>query len=533
MDSDSVRQGAPPALQATSLSKYFGATRALASVDLTVPAGEIHSLLGGNGSGKSTLIKILSGYHQPEPGGEVLIGGTLLEFAHPAASRNAGARFVHQDLGLINEASIADNIAFGGGYPTWGATIRRREVQRRASDGLATVGLDIDPQTLVGKLSAAQKTGVAVARAMSGAAAVKLLVLDEPTATLPLAQVQDLLEIVRNVASAGVGVIYVTHRLEEIFGLATQATILRNGEKIATVSVDSVTRAELVNLLVGSELEEVQRESSRLPPERAEVALQVRGLAAERISDVSFSVQSGEVVGVSGLLGSGREGLNAAIFGAIPRDGEVLLGNNVVPAMQPGRSVKAGMGYVPPDRKGSGAMMGLSGRENLTIGRVTDFWRRSMMRRSEELREVRIWFDALQVRPSDGYELPLSNFSGGNQQKVLLAKWLRLQPRVLLLDEPTQGVDIAAKAQIHHHVLTAAAAGTAVVVSSVDVDELVALCHRVLVIRDGGLVASLTGGRLTVREVTRMTLSATDGSEAGARTATRNEQTDLGVEPPL
>jgi ribose transport system ATP-binding protein len=509
--------GAVPALSVRELSKTFPGTQALSSVSLQVARGEVRALLGENGSGKSTLIKILSGYHEPD-GGVVEIGGDSLRFANPSASHEIGARFVHQDLGLVDGASVLDNFAFTNGFPTRWGTIRGRRAGVTVGEALTRVGLDIDPRTPVGRLGAAERTGVAVARALhSGVeSGARLLVLDEPTATLPGSEVADLLRIVRTVADQGTAVLYVTHRLDEVFAVATTATVLRDGREVITTDVANLTRAELLNHLVGTELEEAHLESAAIGPAAdAQALLDVRGLYAGRLVDVSFSLRHGEVVGISGVTGSGREDVTRAVFGALRRDaGTVRIGGRDLADQSPGDAIRRGAAYLPPDRKRLGGMMDLSARENLTVGRLDAFWRWPMLRRREEAAEARTWFEKLDVHPAGGLEQRLSTFSGGNQQKILLAKWLRMKPKVLLLDEPTQGVDVGSRATIHSHLLAAAADGAGVLMSSVDVDELVALCHRVLVIRDGRLVDELSGARLTTGSVMKRALDSGEAEPA-------------------
>lgn len=493
------------------VSKTFPGTQALRALNLAVAPGEVRALLGGNGSGKSTLIKILSGYHRPDPGGQVHVGGQLLEAGRPQAAHRVGARFVHQDLGLVDDCSVLDNLCLNGGFPTRWGTVRQAAARRRVADLLGRLRLDLDPRTAVRDLSAAQKTGVAVARALRGweEGAIRLLVLDEPSATLPVAEVRVLLDMVATVAASGVGVLYVTHRLDEVFEVAAQATVLRNGQEVLTTPVAGLTRAALLHHLVGSELEELRREADAIPSRPSGPLLSVAGLGTAGVADVSFQLAGGEVVGVAGVTGSGRETLAAALFGALPRrGGQVRVGDTQVPAFRPDLAIRAGLAFMPADRKASGALLDMSARENLTLAGLARFWRAPCLRRRLETAEAARWFARFSVHPPGAYEEPLFAFSGGNQQKILLTKWLRLRPRVLLLDEPTQGVDAAAKAEIHHHLLQAAAAGSALLVSSADLDELVALCHRVLVLREGRLVATLAGAQLSVANLTREVLTA-------------------------
>lgn len=503
-----VSDSAAPVLDARSVSKTFAGNRVLSALDLTVAPGEIRALLGGNGSGKSTMIKILSGYHRPDPGAVITIGGQALAEGDAQAARDRGARFVHQELGLVSSCSVLDNLALTCGIPTRMGTISGRRATAWARRILSAVGLDLDPGRLVGTLSPAERTGVALAAAVHGAdeGLVKLLVLDEPTATLPAFEVNVLLAMVRRIADRGVGVLYVTHRLDEVFELRARVTVLRSGQHVITTDSAQLDRSTLVHYLVGSELDEVSREAAAAPSPQQPV-LAVSGLRSDKLAGVSFELAAGEVVGLSGVTGSGREVLGGTIFGALARDaGTVRVADRELPAGRPDASIRAGVGYLPANRRESGSIFSLSARENLTLPGLTPFWRRGWLWRKPERAEASRWFGQLQVLPADGLEEPFFSFSGGNQQKILFGKWLRLSPRVLLVDEPTQGVDVGAKAQIHRQILGCAADGTAVLVSSSDIDELTALCHRVLIIRDGQIALDLRGDEVTVPTVTRESL---------------------------
>jgi ribose transport system ATP-binding protein len=505
------------ALAARHVSKTFAGRRVLTDFCLDIGAGEIHALLGENGSGKSTFIKILSGFHEPDRGASASIYGRELNFAASGSSHGLGCRFVHQDLGLIESESILDNLAIGNGYPSRLLTINQRAARRRATEDLTRIGLDLDTSRAVGDLSPAERTGVAVARALHEGpdAPVRLLVLDEPTATLPDAEVRRLHRVVRAVAAAGVGVLYVTHRLEEVFSIAQRFSVLRDGRTVAVRRVDEVDRAQLVKLLVGDEFAEVEAAAEAQSASVAAPILEVHGLRTETLQDVSFVARGGEVLGVAGISGSGSEALLGAVFGALPRHGgQVTVRGRTIPAFQPRRSMRAGLAFVPADRKRHAAMLSLSLRENLTIADLRGLGRWGQVSRRAEARQVQQWVSRLSVRPSDRYEAPLATFSGGNQQKVMFARALRLEPDAFLLDEPTQGVDVGAKAQLHACLLEAASDGRAVVVACSDIDELTALCHRVIVLRDGRVVAELEGATLTVKAVTRESLGA-DRKERG------------------
>jgi ribose transport system ATP-binding protein len=519
MSADLRSRREPPALAARAVSKTFSGTVALNGLDLTIQAGEIRALLGENGSGKSTAIKILSGYHVPDPGAEINVGGMELELGSPSASYALGCRFVHQDLGLIDSASVADNLAFVSGFPRRWASVRERVLRARAREDLERVGLDLDPGVAVGALSPAERTGVAVARALRRDAEhpVALLVLDEPTATLPESEVNRLLDVVRRVAANGVGVLYVTHRLEEVFQVADRITVLRDGHRVADVPVLEIDRPGLVGLLVGSEFADARAASDDLPPERSEPVLVATDVASTSLAGVSLELHPGDVIGIAGITGSGRDSLLPVLFGATPSlGGSLRLGPSGRPrtAWTPMDSMRAGVAYIPADRKTHGIFLDLTTRENVTISDLRRIWRWPLLSPSRDRAEAATWVDRLGVRPLGSLNTPVSSLSGGNQQKVVFAKWLRRSPQVLLLDEPTQGVDIGAKADLHMEILNAARGGAAVAISSADNDELAAVCHRVLVLKQGRVVANLTGASVTPGEISRACLGADEGVRA-------------------
>lgn len=504
---------APPVLCARGLTKTFAGVVALDGLDLSIGRGDVHALLGENGSGKSTFIKILSGYHAPDPGGEVHIGEDPMHLGSPESSAALGCRFVHQDLGLVDSSSVLDNLYLNGGFPTRLGTVRRREVARRARTDLARVGLGhVDPRALVGTLTPAVKTGIAVARALHANpdTPVRLLVVDEPTATLPDNDVQQLLGIIRQVASSGVAVLYVSHRLDEVFEVAQRVSVLRDGRLVATELIENLDHKRLIHLLLGTELEELQSVTETLHPEEdARAVLEVEDLHGGPLRGVSFSVRPGEIVGIAGITGSGRETVLGTIFGANPRSGgAVRIGGSPLRPARPDLAMAKGVAYLPPDRKLLAGVMEFSACENISLSDLSPFWRGWSLSKKAERAEASMWFERLDVRPSRAVDARLMTFSGGNQQKLLFGKWLRRQPAVFLLDEPTQGVDVGAKAQLHQRLVEAAVNGAGILVSSSDVDELAALCGRVIVLRDGRIVSQLTGAALTVPRVAQLCLGA-------------------------
>ena len=491
---------APKALEIRGLSKSFEGFLALRNFDLALDPGEIHVLVGANGSGKSTLIKVLSGYHEPDPGGEVTINGETLPFGSPEQSFRLGCRFVHQDLGLVDSITVLDNLFMSAGYPTRVGTIRSARTKQLARTMLERVGLHIDPMTKLDKLSAAERTGVAVARALrpSTSHPAHVLVLDEPTAALPINEVDRMLDIVRSTAASGVAVLFVTHHLDEVFRIGGVVTVLRDSNKIATFPIADVNRAALTEVLIGRVLmDEVL--NSQPPADVVSLAptLEVEGLWSGPVKGLSFSARPGEVVGIAGLTGSGRETVLGAIFGAYPRTGGTVTVNGTrVPPMRPDLTIAAGAGLLPGDRKVQGGIMSMTARDNVTLADLGPFWSKFRLHKRGEGVEARKWFQELGVRPANAIDQGLFSFSGGNQQKILLAKWLRRHPMILLLDDPTQGVDVGAKHEVHKKVVELSNEGVLIVLSSTDTEELTAICTRVLVVRHGRICAELTGERI-------------------------------------
>jgi len=496
--------GQPPALAIRGLAKAFGATRALRGVDISIRAGEVRALLGENGSGKSTLIKILSGYHAADEG-EVRVAGVVLPQGDPQASAALGLRFVHQNLGVIDTLTVAENVYLTAGYPVRAGTILERKVRAEVARDLARVGLSLNPDQRLEELTPAERTGVAVARSLRGSqpGEAAVLVLDEPTANLPENEVMRLLAIVRSVAAEGTAVLYVTHRLEEIFEVAHSVTVLRDGEEAVTAPIAELDHVAILHHMLGERLEQVEQsiESGR-PTVQGPPMLGVRGLSASRLTDITLSVRPGEIVGIAGITGSGREELVGAIFGAIERTaGEVDVDGHPLKPLRPDLAIGFGVAFVPASRERSGGFMEHTARENLTLPRIRSFWRWPTLRLGQERADAAAWYERLRVRPPDRLEASLSSFSGGNQQKILFAKWLQCRPRVFLLEEPTQGVDVATKAFLHTQLANAAREGAAVFISSSDAEELVALCHRVLVLKEGRICAELSGSDLTTSHI--------------------------------
>ena len=491
------------ALTVTNMSKSFAGPRVLNDVSLSVEPGEIRALVGENGSGKSTLIKILAGFHLPDEG-SAEVDGEPLPLGRGEASEALGLRFVHQDLGLVNNLDAVDNIALGVGYPSFRGRIRWRQERKRTRAALADLGYKFDVRRPAGSLAMSERTALAVARALAPRQTpAKVLILDEPTANLPAAEAQRLFALARRVADSGVAVMFVSHHFDEVFELAQSVTVLRDGRHVITRPVPGLTEDQHIELVIGRQLEHVVHDAKAA--ERRDVVLQVTGLGCDVLNNVDMIVHAGEIVGVAGITGSGRDEVATALFGGADRAGEVTINGTEVPKQRPDRAMALGMGLVPAERHANAAFMTETLRENITVVGTSLHWRNGILRKGRERSDVAVWLDRLDVRPPNT-EFTMSDLSGGNQQKVVLARWLRMNPKVLVLNEPTQGVDVGAKSDIHKLIDEAAAQGTAVLVISTDHEELVRLCHRVLVLRRGKIADEIAGSRMDHDLITAATI---------------------------
>ena len=491
------------------LSKTFPGQKALENVHFELEPNEIHALVGQNGSGKSTFIKILAGYHDPDPGAEATIDGRALRLGDPVAASAAGIRFVHQDLGLAPTLGTLDNLALGRGYlrgPT--GTISWRREARAARELLGSLGYDFDITAPVASLAAAERTGVAIARALEGwEEQARILVLDEPTASLPAAEVDRLFEVLRMVHRQGVALIYVSHHFGEVFDISERITVLRDGAVVATEVTERLDESQLIELTIGralSSLEAIPEDRPGIEGAEQEPALRVRGLGGETIRRLDLDVAPGEIVGFAGVTGSGREEIAGLIFGGNARTGQVFVEGVEVSPNRPDLSMQSGMALVPADRLANATFLDMTLRENTTISRMAPFCGLLGIDREAERAESDIWLHKLEVVPPKP-EAIIATLSGGNQQKVVMARALRLEPRALVLDSPTQGVDVGSKASIHTFIREAAALGAAVVIASPESEELSLLCDRVVVL-SGGEVRAVRPRNTSPDELTELTL---------------------------
>jgi ribose transport system ATP-binding protein len=487
-----------PALEMRGITKSFSGNTVLADVNLTARAGEALALVGENGAGKSTLMKILSGVHQPDAG-EILIEGEPIAFARPADALAAGVAMIYQELSLAPHLTVAENI-FLGREPLNVAPIgfiNGRELNARSRALLDEFGFRINPRARVGRLSAADRQLVEITRAI--VEAKRVIVMDEPTSSLTNQEVEELFRLIRDLKSRGLAVIYISHRLEELPEIADHLTILRDGRAVYTGRWGEITTDELIRHMAGRELKEI------FPPRNAkigEVKLRVTNLTrAPKFENVSFEARAGEVVGIAGLAGAGRTELVEAIFGAHPAEsGEIEFGAEKITASQPNRSVARGLSLLTEDRKRTGLCLNLPLATNITLANVRSLVRGGRLQRKAEFNAANNYIQKLSIRPPSPAK-PVGRLSGGNQQKSLLARWLFANSQVFLLDEPTRGVDVAARSEIYREINELAEAGAAIVMVSSDLPELLGMADRILVMRRGHIVAELNAKQTTQEEI--------------------------------
>ncbi len=500
-----------PALAARGLAKSFGAFRALKDVDLTVDAGEVVALLGENGSGKSTLVKILSGYHEPEPGGSLQMNGLDVPLPVPLGeARTIGLSFVYQDLGLAPNLQVVENLFVGhrvGGGAGSFARIRWGSERERAREIFESYGVKLDPNAQVGRLRPTSQALLAIVRAAeelreyrSGHAhSGGVLVLDEPTVFLPEHEKVFLFDLVRRVVADGIGVLFVSHDMTAVREIAHRAVVLRDGAKVGDVAVSSASDADLIEMVSGHRLERSVIEAATTYGSEAaaqaggEVVMSVKNAQGGRARGVSFELHAGEILGIAGLLGAGSEDLPYLLFGDVPGgSGQLKLPDwsGDLTTLTPSRAIKLGMALVPADRKQHGAVAELSVGLNMLSLSLQKFMRGGFLRLDRLIGTANERAEAYDVRPRNA-ALNMAALSGGNQQKVVLSRWLEQAPRVLLLHEPTQGVDVATRHQIYELMRERAAEGVAILWVTTDFDELATVAHRILLCAHGAIAGTL------------------------------------------
>ena len=484
-----------PLLEVTGLSKRYPGVQALDGVSFDLASGEIHGLLGENGAGKSTLLKILAGAEAPDSG-RITVDGQAHRLSRPQDAQALGIATIYQELNLLPNLTVAENV-FIGREPGGRAFLSWRRLAARTREVTARIGLKIDPMAIVRDLSVAEQQMVEIARALSQDA--RLIIMDEPTSALSDTEVESLFGIIRELRTSGLGIIFVTHRLDEVMRICDRATVLRDGRLVGTRAVAEVTVDELIGMMVGRSAAELF--TPLAPRAVGEVILEARGISrrgntldprATVLDDVNLEVRKGEILGLAGLMGSGRTELARCIFGADAfQGGEVRIGGRTVAIRSPQDAIRAGIGLVPEDRKQQALFLALAVRSNLSLaalGRVLRL--RALVDEHAELELVARYRKSLNIRMASPDQL-VGNLSGGNQQKVVLARWLALEPRILIVDEPTRGIDVAAKSEVHQLLDRMARSGIAIIAISSELPEVLAIADRIMVMRQGRVVGDV------------------------------------------
>jgi rhamnose transport system ATP-binding protein len=497
-------------LEARSISKAFAGVKALRSVSFELRAGEVHAVIGENGAGKSTLIKIITGAVTADAGTIVVLGEQVAHM-DPRVSKALGIAAIYQQPSLFPDLTVAENIALaletGGAWRRLDWTNR----SRRATELLERAGASIDSERLVATLSMPEQQLVEIAKAIGADA--RIVIMDEPTASLTEREVDSLFRVIARLRSEGVGVIYISHRLEEIAAVANRVTVLRDGESIATKRMDEVDRAELIRMMVGRELGSMfpKREIAR-----GEIVLELRNVSNRVVRHVSLTVRKGEILGIAGLVGSGRTQLAETIFGLTPADsGEILLRGKRVTITSPADAIRRGIGYVPEDRPRHGVILEMSIAANTSLASLKNVARRGLIDRGEERELAERFVRQLRIK-TPSVEMETGSLSGGNQQKVALARWLAIDPSVLILDEPTQGVDVGSKSEIHSLMADLAERGLAMVMISSELPELLGMSDRIAVMRGGTICGTLDRKDATQQSILSLALEKRS-QESGVR----------------
>lgn len=510
-------QAAPPLFHMEGVSKRYGGVRALEDAHLAVEAGRIHAILGENGAGKSTLIKVMAGVVAPEDG-RMLLDGREVTFRSPAAASAAGIACVFQELSLIPDLSVADNIAIANPPRRFGL-IDRRAQRTIAEEALARAGAgDIHPRTLVKDLPLSRRQMVEIAKAL--ASGPRILILDEATSALTAGDVAKVFAVLKGLRSEGLALLYISHRMHEIAELADTCTVFRNGRNVASFSAGSRTNSEVVEMMIGREYSNIfpPRQARAIEQGKAPV-LECRNLGwSDRLRDISFSVGEGEVVGLGGLEGQGQRLLLLALFGVLRgMTGSVLIDGAPVAISDPAAARKPphSMALIPEDRKTEGLMLPMTVRENLSFAALDRVSRGGVIDRAKEEQLIDEMLRLLEIKTA-GLDVPVGALSGGNQQKVVIAKWLMREPRIILLNDPTRGIDVGTKQELYRLLRRLAETGAAIVFYSTDYDELIGCCDRVLVLYDGRVVRELEGDQISERALIASALNVEAGEEGTA-----------------
>ena len=491
-------------LEAVSVTKSYSGVRALGGVSFDVRAGEVHGLVGENGAGKSTLIRIMTGALAPDSG-SLIVSGRAVDRMDPALSRALGIAAIYQQPALFPHLTVSENIAVALEPLAAWRRVNWAARRRSAADLLDRVGASIDPDRLAGMLSMPEQQLLEIAKAVGAAA--RVLIMDEPTSSLTDVEVTRLFGVIARMRDAGLGIVYISHRLEEVLALADRVTVLRDGKSVGTRSRGELTEVSLIQLMIGRELSNIfpRRDPHAGPP--GDIALELRGVcSAAGVRDVSLTLRRGEILGVAGLVGSGRTELATTLFGLTPADrGEILVAGRPVVMTSPAGAIALGVGYVPEDRRRHGVVPEMSVAENVTLASLASVSRQGLIATDLERSKTKRYVGELRVK-TGSLEDAVESLSGGNQQKVALARSLATNPKVLILDEPTQGVDVGSKSEIHALIQTLAGRGAAILMISSELPEVLGMSDRIAVMRHGTIAGVLSRAEATEERVMALAL---------------------------
>lgn len=469
-----------PYIELKNVCKKFAGVNALQNVSLAVNLGEVHALVGENGAGKSTLIKIISGFHQPTSG-QCFVEGNEVQISTPAVALKLHIGVVYQELSVVDNLSVAENIFFGRLPHNKFGQVQWKKLYQDAQEILDRIGLNIPVRRKVGSLGTAQKQLVEIARCLSQNP--RFIIMDEPTSSLAPKEIANLLEIIRRLKSQNVGILYISHKLDEVFAISDQITVLRDGQHIATKAASELDEAKLISLMVGRTL---STERMRTTCATDEMAFEVKNLTTDQVRDISFYVRKGEIIGFNGLMGAGRTELAKGLFGADRRlSGEILLDGKPIPKNSMTESVRHGLGFIPESRKEEGIFQNFSVLQNLTISSLSAMAHMGFTDRKAEAEVSEKYRKAIRIKTPSIHQR-IVNLSGGNQQKVIIARWLaKSNLKVLIVDEPTRGIDVGAKAEIYNLLDELAKSGLAVIIMSSEMQEILNVCDRIYVMKQG------------------------------------------------
>lgn len=501
---------AEPILRLERIVKIFPGVRALDGVDFDVRPGEVHALVGENGAGKSTLMKVLAGVYQPD-GGQILIDGKPVQIDNPIEAKENGIILIHQELSLAHEMSVAENIFLGALPRTRWGMVDWKELDDRVGTILRKLNADWTPRTRIGSLSIAKQQMCEIARALTHSA--RIVVFDEPTASLTDAEKVVLFDVIRDLKAEGVGVVYISHRMEEIFRITDRISVLRDGSYRGTLASAETDEDEITRMMIGRSLDLHMRKTEQV--QTGDVALEVEGLSCGRLfREASFKIHAGEIVGFYGLIGAGRTEIAETLFGLRqPTAGTIRLGGEEVEIGSPTEAIEQGISLVPENRKEQGLVLGMNCRDNITLPQIDDLTAGPFVANGAEVAIYDMYRDRLAIK-APTWRTPVASLSGGNQQKIVIGKWLSMKPNVLILDEPTRGIDVGSKSEIHKLIREFAAQGFAVIVISSEMPEVMSVSDRIIAMYQGRITRTFTADEVTedslIQAISGLTAAAAD-----------------------